>query len=109
MRPRQLLIRCYAERKQGYWVALCLDFTLAAQGESFEQAKAALDRQIREYVYDALAGEDKEHAPYLLSRRAPLRDWVKYYAAHLLRRVVMHSGRTYKPFKEIVPMVPALC
>jgi hypothetical protein len=111
MYPRQLIVRCYAEQKQGYWIALCLDFTLAAQGETFQLAKSNLDAQIHEYLHDALAGGDRAHAPYLLARRAPLRDWVKYYVARWLARLSRHSDkpRTHKPFKEVMPMVPALC
>lgn len=111
MRPRQLIVRCYAEQKQGYWVALCLDFTLAAQGETFQAAKAGLEAQIREYVYDALVGEDRAQATYLLARRAPLRDWSKYYLARAIARVHRRVGmlRTHKFFKEVMPMVPALC
>lgn len=111
MHPRQLVVRCYAERKQDYWVALCLDFTLAAQGGTFNEAKACLDAQIREYVYDALQGEDRPHAAYLLSRRAPMRDWIKYYFHRLRAQVLRRGGkpRTHKPFKEVMPLVPALC
>lgn len=109
MRPRQLVVRCYAERKKDYWVALCLDFTLAAQGETFEQAKEGLDHQIREYVHDSLAGEDRPHAPYLLSRRAPLRDWLKYYVARVVAVTRPNTQHTHKPFDEVMPMVPALC
>jgi len=111
MRPRQLVVRCYAERKQDYWVALCLDFTLAAQGETFQAAKAGLEAQIREYVYDTLVGEDRPHAAYLLTRRAPLRDWAKYFFARGLARMHRRVGtlRTHKFFKEVMPMIPALC
>ena len=111
MRPEQLVVRCYAVSKQNYWVAFCLDFTLAAQGETFDQAKANLDAQIREYVHDALAGEDRQHGPYLLSRRAPMGDWIKYYLVRLRYRFRRRLGspRTYKLFKEVMPVVPALC
>jgi len=111
MRPEQLIIRCYAVRKRSCWVAFCLDLTLAAQGETFEQAKASLDAQIREYVHDALAGEDRPHAPYLLSRRAPVGEWIKYYAVRALAYLQRRSGqqRTRELFQEVVPVVPALC
>src|SRR4051812_38652516 len=101
MRPLELVVRCYAKRKrQGHWVALCVDFTLASQGETFEEAKAGLDAQIREYVHDALMGDDRPHAPYLLSRRAPFLDWIKYYMMRGLARLHRRFGkpRTVKPF-----------
>jgi hypothetical protein len=58
---------------------VCLDFNLAAQGDSFEEAKSKLEAMIADYVYDALAGEDKPYAAQLLARRAPLSFWLKYY------------------------------
>jgi len=111
MRPRQLLVRCYAEKKSAYWVAICLDFTLAAQGDTFEQARALLDMQIREYIFDMMAGEDRPHAQYLLTRSAPARYWAKYYLARLIGWLFRRGDkpRSHKPFEEVMPMVPALC
>lgn len=115
MRPNQLLVRCYAKRDGDLWVAFCLDFSLGAQANSLEEAKQKLDEQIREYVYDALAGEDREHAEYLLNRRAPLAYWLRYWgiraAFKLSRMVTPHSSRQVnsKPFNEVLPMVPAVC
>ncbi|WP_157687041.1 type II toxin-antitoxin system HicB family antitoxin [Pseudomonas alkylphenolica] len=65
------ILRCYAEKKDGYWIATCPQFTLAAQGDTFEEAKEKLERQIKPYVVEALT-VDKEHAADLLGRRAPL-------------------------------------
>jgi predicted RNase H-like HicB family nuclease len=79
MNPKQLIIKCYAEREGDVWGAHCLDFNLVAQGNSFEDAKARLESMITEYVYDALVGEDRFYVSQLLSRRAPLSAWLKYY------------------------------
>jgi predicted RNase H-like HicB family nuclease len=73
-------LKCYAEKEADCWVAVCLDFNLAAQGDSFEEAKSKLEAMIADYIYDALAGEDKPYAAQLLARRAPLSAWLKYYA-----------------------------
>lgn len=75
MRPKQLLVKCYAEQEGHDWVAVCLDFNLAAQGDSFEEVKIKLESMIYDYVYDALVGEDRRYAAQLLSRRAPLSLW----------------------------------
>ncbi len=73
-------LHCIAKQHNGYWSARCLDFTLYAVGNSFEEAKEKLDAQITEYLYDATEGEDRAFAPQLLMRRAPWRDWLEYYA-----------------------------
>jgi hypothetical protein len=52
-------VRCYAEQEGDCWVAVCLSFNLAAQGDSFGEVKTKLEAMLAEYVHDALAGEDK--------------------------------------------------
>lgn len=71
MSNNPFVLRCYAEKKDGFWIAACPQFTLAAQGETFEEAKEKLEGQIKSYVVEALT-VDKEHAAELLGRRAPL-------------------------------------
>lgn len=79
MKPTELILRCYAEKVDGQWQAFCLDLSLAAQGESAVDVERKLLNMIREYVYDALVGQDKDHASMLLKRRAPLKYWMKFY------------------------------
>ena len=80
MKPDDLIIRCFAERKDGVWQAFCLNFDLAVQGESFVEVKEKIGDMIADYVFDALAGEDMAYAPQLLKRSAPLFLWAKYYS-----------------------------
>jgi hypothetical protein len=42
VRPNELVLRCYAERKGDHWVALCIDFDLAAQAEHGEDTLVAI-------------------------------------------------------------------
>ncbi len=115
MRPKELLIRCYAKRDGNLWVAFCLDFSLGTQADTLDEAKRKLDEQIREYVHDALAGEDREHAEYMLNRRAPLSYWLQYWSIRakfaLARLLSPGSARQVnsKPFNEVLPVVPAVC
>jgi len=104
MNPKQLIIKCYAEHENGVWVALCLDFNLAAQSDSFEDAKVKLEAMIKEYVYDALVGEDQIYASQLLSRRAPLSAWLKYYVMKFTN-MTGHSANHI--FDETMPLKPA--
>lgn len=113
MRPKELILRCYAERKHGQWQAFCLDFSLAAQGDSFDEARAKLDRQIHEYVHDALMGEDRPHAPAMLARTAPLRFWLRYFyiavALWVGRAVRGRESLRKARFNEAMPLVPSIC
>jgi len=77
MSNNPFVLRCYAEKKDGLWIAACPQFTLATQGESFEQAKEKLEAQIKSYIVEALT-VDKEHAVELLGRRAPLSTRLQY-------------------------------
>lgn len=104
MNTKQLIVKCYAEQEGGCWVAVCLDFNLASQGDTFEEVKSKLEAMIADYVHDALAGEDKPYAAQLLSRRAPPSSWLKYYFIKL-KIAVCHS--TERIFDEIMPLIPA--
>jgi len=109
--PQHLLVRCYAKREGGLWVAFCVDFTLAAQADTLDEAKRKLDGQIREYVHDALIGADRAHAGQLLTRRAPLSFWLEYWlirAGFALKKRFRpdRQGHAF-PFNEILPVIPA--
>lgn len=107
MKPVDLMIRCLALKRDGGWVAICLPYDLTAFGKSLGEAKKKLEAQIVDYLTDALVGEDRKHADYLLNRRAPL----KYRAMYALYSVLnfLRGGKkkgTVK-YKQTVPMAPA--
>lgn len=79
MSVSNLVLRCYSLYDKEQWIAFCLDFDLAAQADSFEEAKEKLEDMIKVYVFDALVGEDKEYSEQMLFRKAPLIEWIKYY------------------------------
>jgi len=111
MHPRHLLVRCYAKRDADLWLAVCLDFALAAQADTLDEARHKLDAQIRDYLHDALAGTDRMHAGQLLARRAPLSFWMEYWAlraGYALKKMFRRQrpGHAF-PFSEVLPMVPA--
>lgn len=107
MKPSKLILRCYAERVGDQWQAFCLDFSLAAQGDTFAAVKEKLESMIAEYVYDALAGEDREYAEQLLARRAPPRDWLKYYWYCVLSTVGAIDEEARRLFISLVPLEPS--
>jgi len=111
MHPQQRLVRCYAKRDNGLWVAFCLDFTLAAQADTLDDAKHKLDQQIRDYVHDALVGADRTHASALLARRAPLSFWLEYWLirAQFALKQWFPPGRQDRAFtfNEVLPVIPS--
>ncbi len=108
MRNSQWVLRCYAEREApGVWVAMCLDFDLAAQGETLDEARNHLDAMINDYVEDAFTGEDRDHAASLLNRRAPWRYWLRFYWLSLGVRLRLGSGLSRLPFRESLQLALA--
>jgi hypothetical protein len=106
--PVELIVRCLAERKDNYWQAFSLEFGLAVQGESLPDVKRRLESMILSYVSDALNGEDREHAYELLTRKATLNVYAKYYFADLLSRAERIWGASNNTvlFSEPLPLAP---
>ena len=75
---RTLHLRGYVVREGRVWTATCLDLTLAAQGDSLEEALQCLMGTVDEYVRQAI-GEDRAYKDQLLNRRAPASEYLKYY------------------------------
>lgn len=106
MTMRKNYVRCFAEYSGGVWVAYCVDLDLAAQGDTFEEARRKIDAQLRELARD-LAGPDRENAALLLARKAPPALWLKYWFAQAAVRVARLLGkpapRQRRGFNEPLP------
>ncbi|WP_405126776.1 hypothetical protein [Ralstonia pseudosolanacearum] len=109
MKASGLLLKVYGERENDQWTFVCLDFSLAAQGSTINEARQKLEEQIFEYIREATVGEDKEHAATLLRRRAPLKYYAKWYLGMTLLRLFGRKSSHEQAFRESVPMVPAHC
>ena len=99
------VLHCFAEKSEGQWTAMCLDFSLAAQGATAEEAIKGLHSQLRSYLHDAFEGEDQEHRQELLSRRAPASMWVHYYlvkARYMLNKLTHNTHRKERVFNPKV-------
>jgi len=110
--PTGLIVHCLYEKKGGQWQAFSLQFGLAVQADSFEEARRKLESMVRTYVYDALVGEDRAHANELMSRRATLAVYVKYYS-FLATSFLRHffgagaNGSTSGTYDQPMPLMPA--
>ena len=119
MKPNDLLVRCMAWRDGDLWIAASIDFGLVAQAYTPAEAKQKLHEQISSYVTEAL-GTDRENAEYLLSRKAPAVDQLRYAFWWFLanrpslraaaRRTVGAVGlaiRNKMAYKEPMPIIAA--
>jgi hypothetical protein len=109
--PIKLVIRCLLEQvDDDQWQGFSLEFGLAAQAETAQDAKRKLESMIDSYLRDALTGEDRKHAYELLSRKATLAVFVRYYFAwskiHLAR---FASGTTSIIYCEPLALEPRPC
>jgi predicted RNase H-like HicB family nuclease len=71
------LLRCYAEGRDGEWEAICLEFDIAVQGETFEQVFHDLKEAIHLYVESVLELPVVDQKR-LLHRPAPMSLRIKY-------------------------------
>jgi hypothetical protein len=94
--PVELVVRCVAQPVGDQWQVFSLEFGLAAQADTFAQARKKMDGMIQGYLYDALVGEDREHALDLLTRTAPWWVFVRYYWAGFLSGVAAGIHRSKK-------------
>ena len=106
MNPKQRILRCYAEKKDGIWQAFCIDLNLAAQGETHDEVRTKLHQQIVSYLYDALEGEDKEYATQLLDRKAPMVFRIKYAFYRIKKHFYKAKDGINHIFNEIIPSTP---
>lgn len=106
MQPKELLIRCLLKQEDGLWLAICLPYNLAAQAETEAEARSKLEAQILSYLRDAF-GRHREHADYLLSRRAPVRYWAEYAFAVAKQAVREARAGSVRGYREVMPVALA--
>ncbi|WP_051235677.1 hypothetical protein [Marinimicrobium agarilyticum] len=72
MKAQKLIVRCLVSKRKGetLWVAQSVEFGLAAQGDSPEEAQQKLFAQVDDYIKEAL--REPEYRDQLLSRKAPI-------------------------------------
>lgn len=99
MSSNPFVLLCYAQKKGGLWIAACPQFTLAAQGADFDEAKGKLESQIKSYIIEALT-IDREHAAELLGRRAPLLMRIQYRVLAFLASLRHSRSKKLRFFEE---------
>lgn len=83
---------CYAESREGKWEAVCLDFDIAVQGDSFEGVVHDLGTALHLYL-QSVAGLPDADRKRLLARRVPLGARVQMAISimgHALARAIVY-------------------
>jgi hypothetical protein len=106
-----VLVRGFIEHRNGQWQGFSLEYGLAVQGTSLNDVKRRLEKQIASYLFDALVGEDREHAEALLSRRATASVYFRYFMYKAMGRFRSdHDGsREHRAFRTPLALEPRLC
>ena len=109
--PMCLVVRCFAERKDGQWQAFTLELGLAAQGDTLAEVKHKLESMLLSYVTDALTGEDREHAYELMTRRATWRVYLTYYLLRCFGSIASFwdNSKDRIFYREPMPLEPKAC
>jgi predicted RNase H-like HicB family nuclease len=75
--------RCLAEGRDGAWSALCVDLDIAADGRSFAEARANLERAIGLYLERVAELPEVERRQFL-NRKAPWHRRAKFALLSLI-------------------------
>ena len=92
------IVRCYAEGRPDAWEAICLDFDLSVQGESFEGVFRDLNTSIEMYV-EYVNGLPEAERAALARRRAPLALRLRFLW-YVLRDLFVGGGGSNKSRHE---------
>ena len=85
-----MYLRCIAEGHNGQWEAVCLDFDLAVQGQSFEDVRRRMAEAVTSYLECVSELSESEKAQFL-SRKAPWHMRLRF-AWHLFWHILRDGG-----------------
>ena len=78
--PEKLVLRCYGYKfGDKPFIGICIDLNIAVQAESQAEVRQKMNDTINSYLETVLDTDDKSSIPFLLSRRAPMRNFLAYY------------------------------
>jgi|LQYC01.1.fsa_nt_gi hypothetical protein len=101
--PDKLILKCYGYKiKDKPWVGVCLNFDFSIQADSIEELEIKMNNVIRSYVESVLDTEDVRSIPALLTRRAPVKEWLIYYFIKFIKDIHYFAIKA-KDFKENIP------
>lgn len=98
MKMQSRSLNCFAERRDGVWLAFCVDLGLGAQGQSFEDAKQRLEAQLRDL--------SREEVRVLLEQGSPLSLRLRFSMLRAVYgglRLLGGESRRKRRFREYLP------
>ena len=100
--PDKLVLRCYGRKIKGdKWFGLCLNFNVAIEADTQKQLQSKMNQALISYIETVLDTKDGGSISELLTRKAPLKDWLIYYKIKLF--VFMNNFPGSFTFKEALP------
>lgn len=111
IKPEDMILRCMAHRTaRGTWVAKCIDFDLATEEASLEEAKQDLLSMMTSYIDAVYDTEDQESIPALLLRKGPWYDRLIFNILSLINHRPNNHHRDRVMFQQAIPMhLGAVC
>jgi len=94
-------IRCLIKKDGDLYIAMSLEFGLAAQADSVEEAQEKLHQQIEEYIQEANE-EDVIYREKLLARKGNFSLFILYYFAYGLSKLSI-KFRNFRDFIDSAP------
>jgi len=102
MSPKKLVLRCYGRQIDSHkWYGVCLELNLAVEARSINEMREKMKEVILSYLESVLDTKDVNSIPWLLSRRAPISDWLFYYYVAFMYHITHLSEKIL--FKEFIP------
>ena len=104
MNSKKLILRCYGRQlDRQKWYAVCLDLNLAVEASSLNEMREKMKEVIESYLETVLDTKDVTSIPGLLSRRAPLADWLFYYYIACMYHITHLPQNKLFNFEEFIP------
>lgn len=69
MKMRKQVLQCFAERRDGVWLAYCLELGLGTQAPSYEEARQNLETQIHDLTPEEVRALLRQGSPASLRLR----------------------------------------
>ena len=101
--PNEFVLRCYGYRSnEGPYIGVCVNLNIAIQADSPRELREKMSDAISSYIDTVLDTNDRDSIPVLMSRRAPMQDWLIYYFIRIV--VFVMEFRDRFTFKEYIPI-----
>lgn len=99
----KFVLRCYGrEIDKNKWYGVCINLNLAVEASSPDELLMKMKEVITSYLETVLDTKDDKSIPELLSRRAPIYDWIVYFYIACYHITHIPKDKFFK-FKEFIP------